>query len=80
MEQHGHTRLVADFEGTNTRMGDAESGLKLNILCEYFHRYWGKKTIIILDEYPPQADICAFCKQPLSVLLSGFLHLPDCRP
>ncbi len=32
-------------------MGDAESGLKLNILCEYFHRYWGKKTIIILDEY-----------------------------
>ena len=42
---------IADFEGTNTRMGDAESGLKLNILCEYFHRYWGKKTIIILDEY-----------------------------
>ena len=42
---------IADFEGTNTRMGAAESGLKLNILCEYFHRYWGKKTIIILDEY-----------------------------
>ena len=42
---------IADFEGTNTRMGDAESGLKLNILCEYFYRYWGKKTIIILDEY-----------------------------
>ena len=20
-------------------------------MCEYFHRYWGKKTIIILDEY-----------------------------
>ena len=24
--------------------------------------------------FGPQADICAFCKQPLSVLLSGFLH------
>ena len=40
-----------DFENTNIHMGDAESGLKLNILCEYFYRYWGQKTIIILDEY-----------------------------
>ena len=40
-----------DFENTNIHMGDAESGLKLNTLCEYFYRYWGQKTIIILDEY-----------------------------
>ena len=39
---------IADFEGTNTRMGDAESGLKLNILCEYFPSLLGKED----DNYP----------------------------
>ena len=32
-------------------MSDADAALSLNRLCEWLHRYYGKKTIILMDEY-----------------------------
>ena len=32
-------------------MGDEEASDSLNVLCQYFYRYYGKKAIILLDEY-----------------------------
>ena len=59
-------------------------GTTLILIHSQHHPSWylflQNQLFRLLSEYPPQADICAFCKQPLSVLLSGFLHLPDCRP
>ena len=40
-----------EYRKVTMYMGDAESSLALNRLCLYLNRYYGKKVIILLDEY-----------------------------
>ena len=40
-----------EYKKVTMYMGDAESSLALNRLCLYLNRYYGKKVIILLDEY-----------------------------
>ena len=40
-----------EYRKVTMYMGDAESSLSLNRLCLYLNRYYGKKVIILLDEY-----------------------------
>ena len=39
------------FKRVNVDMDDADATIALNRLCEYLNRYYGKKVIILLDEY-----------------------------
>ena len=40
-----------EFRQTNVGMDDAECSMSLKQLCNYYERYYNKKTIILLDEY-----------------------------
>lgn len=40
-----------EYRKVTMYMGDAETSLALNRLCLYLNRYYGKKVIILLDEY-----------------------------
>ncbi|MBE5905440.1 MAG: hypothetical protein E7277_01430 [Lachnospiraceae bacterium] len=40
-----------NFKAVNTQMSDSAAAGALNQLCEWFYRYYGKKCIILLDEY-----------------------------
>ncbi|SFQ51051.1 PD-(D/E)XK nuclease superfamily protein [Lachnospiraceae bacterium XBB1006] len=40
-----------NFKAVNTQMSDSVAAGALNQLCEWFYRYYGKKCIILLDEY-----------------------------
>ena len=40
-----------EYRKATMYMGDAECSLALNRLCLYLNRYYGKKVIILLDEY-----------------------------
>ena len=40
-----------EYKKVTMYMGDAENSLALNRLCLYLNRYYGKKVIILLDEY-----------------------------
>ena len=40
-----------EYRKVTMYMGDAENSLSLNRLCLYLNRYYGKKVIILLDEY-----------------------------
>ncbi len=39
------------FQRISFDMNESTAALSLNILCEWLHRYYGKKVIILLDEY-----------------------------
>ena len=39
------------YEKVNPDMDDATASLSLNRLCEWMYQYYGKKCIVILDEY-----------------------------
>ena len=39
------------FKQINMNMNDAVCSMSLKYLCNYYQRYYGKKTIILLDEY-----------------------------
>ena len=39
------------FRSVNADMSDDVAAMALNRLCEWLHRYYGKKCIILLDEY-----------------------------
>ena len=39
------------FLNVTKDMDEATATLSLNVLCEWLHRYYGKKCIILLDEY-----------------------------
>lgn len=39
------------FRAVSTRMGDAEIAISLRKLSDYLYRYYGKKVILLLDEY-----------------------------
>ena len=39
------------FKRVNVGMDDADAAVSLNRLTEYLYRYYGKKPIILLDEY-----------------------------
>ena len=41
----------ADFLGISAEMEDSEAALSLKALAGYLYRYYGKKVIILLDEY-----------------------------
>lgn len=40
-----------EFRQKNVSMDDAECSMSLKQLCNYYERYYNKKTIILLDEY-----------------------------
>ncbi len=42
---------IAFFESVSADMGDAEATLALHELSKYLSRYYGKKVMILLDEY-----------------------------
>ncbi len=42
---------IAYFEKTQNDMGNVEATMSLHHLSDYLSRYYGKKTIILLDEY-----------------------------
>ncbi len=39
------------YRNVSMYMEDAESSFSINLLCQYLHRYYGKKVIVLLDEY-----------------------------
>jgi len=39
------------FRAVNKKMDDSTAALSLNTLCEWLSRYYGKKCIVLLDEY-----------------------------
>lgn len=40
-----------EYREISVKMSDAEMASSVNVLCEYMSRYYGKKVIILLDEY-----------------------------
>ena len=40
-----------EYQKISVEMDDAWASASLNVLCQYFHRYYGKKAIVLLDEY-----------------------------
>ena len=40
-----------EYRSISTEMSDALMASSLNVLCEYMYRYYGKKVIILLDEF-----------------------------
>lgn len=54
------------FRQVSMNMKDPVSAVSLNKLCEWLHRYYGKKCIVILDEYDTplqEAYICGFWEE-----------------
>lgn len=41
----------AMYRNVSMYMEDAESSFSINLLCQYLHRYYGEKVIVLLDEY-----------------------------
>ena len=41
----------AMYRNVSMYMEDAESSFSINLLCQYLHRDYGKKVIVLLDEY-----------------------------
>ena len=41
----------AMYRSVSMYMEDAESSFSINLLCQYLYRYYGKKVIVLLDEY-----------------------------
>ena len=39
------------YRNVSMYMEDAESSFSINLLCQYLYRYYGKKVIVLLDEY-----------------------------
>lgn len=46
-----HKADIAYFERVSETMDDSDASLALYQLSDYLHRYYGKKVIILLDEY-----------------------------
>ena len=40
-----------DFKSISINMDDATAAISLNLLCEWLHRFYNKKCIVLLDEY-----------------------------
>ena len=40
-----------EYRKVSVEMEDAQASTALNVLCQYFYRYYDKKVIILLDEY-----------------------------
>ena len=41
----------AMYRNVSMYMEDAESSFSINLLCQYLYHYYGKKVIVLLDEY-----------------------------
>ncbi len=39
------------YDQVSRNMDDVVASMSLNMLCEWLHRYYGKKVIVLLDEY-----------------------------
>lgn len=66
----------ADFNSIAADMADYEASLSLLQLSEYLYRYYGKKVIILLDEYdtPLQEAYVNGYWQDLSAFMRNFLN------
>ncbi|MDE7211963.1 MAG: AAA family ATPase, partial [Lachnospiraceae bacterium] len=42
---------IAYFDGVSKNMPETDASLSLHKLCDFMQRYYGKKVIILLDEY-----------------------------
>ena len=42
---------LTQYEKMTMDMDDAECSISINLLCSYLERYYGKKVIVLLDEY-----------------------------
>ena len=52
MKEDWFTQADKDYYARiNSNMEDADAAITLNKLCEWLYRYYGKKCIILLDEY-----------------------------
>ena len=52
IEDEGYTEIDRKFyRSVQAQMDEAVSSLSLNRLCEWLYRYYGKKCIVLLDEY-----------------------------
>lgn len=54
MYQNRNTIIIyqkKEYRSISTEMSDALMASSLNVLCEYMYRHYGKKVIILLDEY-----------------------------
>lgn len=64
------------FDAVSVDMDDVTATMALGKLCEYLSRYYGKKTIILLDEYDTpmqEAYVHGYWKE-LTVFIRGLLH------
>ncbi|MEQ2561730.1 AAA family ATPase [Ventrimonas sp. CLA-AP-H27] len=64
-----------EYEQITKDMGDAECSLSIRTLCSYLFRYYGKKTIVLLDEYDTpmqEAYIHGYWKEFTSFIRSLF--------
>lgn len=63
------------FNNVTIYMSDAEASIALNTICKYLYRYYGRKTIILLDEYDTpmqEAYIQGYWPQLTSFIRSFF--------
>ena len=63
------------YESVNFEMSDATAGNSLNFLCEMLSRQYGRKVIILLDEYDTplqEAYVHGFCKEMTAFIRSLF--------
>ena len=63
------------FDGKNVNMSDTDATLALNQLSEYLYRYYGKKAIILLDEYDTplqEAYVHGYWRELVSFIRSLF--------
>lgn len=64
-----------EYEQVTKDMGDAECSFSVRALCSYLFRYYGKKTIVLLDEYDTpmqEAYIHGYWKEFTSFIRSLF--------
>ena len=63
------------FDRKNVNMSDTDATLALNQLSEYLYRYYGKKAIILLDEYDTplqEAYVHGYWRELVSFIRSLF--------
>lgn len=70
------SRAEAEEYGQITKnMSDVDCAVSINILCEYLYRYYGRKVIVLLDEYDTpmqEAYIGGYCAEFTSFMRSLF--------
>ncbi|MDY6155210.1 MAG: AAA family ATPase [Agathobacter sp.] len=63
------------YENVNMDMSDAVCSMALNKMCIFMHKYYGKKSIILLDEYDTpmqEAYVNGYCEELVAFTRSLF--------